>query len=129
MHICQSKIWSSINKYRHAIKEMNNHSIIYSMYRVNALRTPSRPTPVEGGTIYPDSRPIHGYHTSVLVTMDFSHSLDVCVFSIYLHTIYSHFCTLFFEVLPFTETAAFFCMLFFEVLPFTTLAVSVNGKT
>ena len=41
---CQSNIWSLINKCWHDIIKMNRHActIISSMYRVNALRTPSR---------------------------------------------------------------------------------------
>ena len=55
--------------------KMNRHTIIYSMYRVDALRTPSRlragyPTLLQwrgSYDFYQAQDQPHGYHTSVLV--------------------------------------------------------------
>ena len=56
------------------LKKMNRYIIIYSMYRVDALRTPRRlragyPALLQwrGRHDFPGSRPVHDYHTPVLV--------------------------------------------------------------
>ena len=78
---------------------MNRHTIIYSMYRVDALRTSSR---LRAG--YPTLLQWRGrYDFSRLKTSPwlphvrvgnrvFSHSIDV-VFKMYMHIIYSYFFT------------------------------------
>ena len=93
---CQSNIWSSINKCRHDIIKMNRHActIIYSMYRVNALRTPSRlraghPTLLQWRGRYDFSRLKTSRklpHTSVLVIECFltrSMLFLKCIYTLY----------------------------------------------
>ena len=99
---CQSNIWSSINKCWHDIIKINRHAcaIIYSMYRVDALRTPIRlragyPTLLQwmggGGLQFSQAQDQPSVTTHVRVgNRIVSHSFDV-VSKMYKNIIYSHF--------------------------------------
>ena len=93
---------------------MNRHActIIYSMYRVNALRTPSRlragyPTLLQwrGGVRFFQAQDQPSVTTHVRVgNRVFSHSLDV-VSKMHIHIIYSHYFTCTISVIVFVVSS------------------------